>query len=89
YLKHNAIYNDKNINSVYSLRIDANVVKLFERTTADQQGVCIVEGVKMVEMRGIIRKNGDERYKLTIVIDKKGELAVFLHDFKRIWQKYI
>lgn len=29
YLKHNAIYNDKNINSVYSLRIDANVGKLF------------------------------------------------------------
>ena len=29
YLKHNAIYNDKNINSVYSLRIDANVVRLF------------------------------------------------------------
>ena len=29
YLKHNAIYNYKNINSVYSLRIDANVVKLF------------------------------------------------------------
>jgi len=43
----------------------------------------------MGEMRGIIRKNGDERYKLTIVIDKKGELEVFLHDFKRKWQKYI
>lgn len=29
YLKHNAIYNHKNINYVYSLRIDANVVRLF------------------------------------------------------------
>ncbi len=32
---------------------------------------------------------GTNYQKLTSVIDKKGELALFLHAFKRIWQKYI